>query len=1196
MTSSKKAAKPSSSFKKASPFTNNPGQRQGRDDTGYEPQTQQAKDWQNKNKGKKAGKAVKDITKEWEQDQSLDNNGGYGEGATVSTPGGAKATTGSARARGQMINEPMKNEGESSAEAASRLDNNAKTGADAAVKTAGKSKEEIRAMSDQVGEDKKAEERMEAEAERKKWIEDAVAEERKKAAMEKRQFDPKEAEERFAKEYDEQKEKEAQNAANEGLDEMEQKRRNKVRDEKFRELMEGGMDRKTALDRANKMADKQMAEEKRQREIEERNTPEARAKRAERYQGLLNGVKAFTNTLGKAAEGINKGLDLMGTMLHGMLNPSPLGLSEAQTMVATTADAFGLADELVSSIVKKGEEAIGKRITNNMAASMGDIINKNFGGKNIDDMTPEELDVFTEQLSAAWAPFINRLEVIGSKNPAGAALAKKFMDTFNSISQTAKGNKQEATINKKRYQQQIRDTQNYMKEYTKDVEDQVIANNRARYQKIANPTLPDGSPNPNYSEKDKIMWDLANLMYGKEANNTTGPNGEDVRKFGWLLDPKLMYYDKLNDRYVPTPQMAKRLLTQIEHIKTTSPDVYQNNKDEYDELAKEMAGTIAAVKDETQTEEGLAKYDYHMAGAQTPLETIRAQMTLTDRKALKQMLDSGENIGDRIPEKVLTELGKAAGKSVQYYYNLERSKAAQGQTLTQEEQNMYTIARNTQDFVYTVQTIRKMEAQIDKIDTVRDLSKEPIGTDELGRPIYPTRTFLPDEKARLKNILEEALTRAAASTDLEMSDIANGVADRRHFLRVGDDLFETAVAVQNELKDSADFPNIIGDPSRAYMNRVGGMDYIRAMNNNTNDIYSIIDRLGIVTKGMSDTVDKISGDISNNMPVLMNDLASVNSIISNTAQFIENGLADKVADSIEAKKFVGKFVNAMDNVIKKRLDELDFSGVPPEVAQNVKDILTAQQDVLKEIQNGNPAAIEQLTKIQTSIENLGVKMEQASQAQITDRGAQADKIVDAMGQPAAKPAKRSPPSWYDPNDLSALAQWVNKGHSGSPMPKDWPTGDYWNRYSELMSLIDNVPDSDRSKGALMDIARKAYIRGVFGHITSVPGKVRKYTQMPETNSDGGTLVPQINVDHAINGVMYDNKGQKIQILDADGNATDLTEKDWDDFMDGLFKIQGGLSDVPTSALQMDSRKDRPSKEDHQRFMGTLLGLIRAYAR
>ena len=98
-----------------------------------------------------------------------------------------------------------------------------------------------------------------------------------------------------------------------------------------------------------------------------------------------------------------------------------------------------------------------------------------------------------------------------------------------------------------------------------------------------------------------------------------------------------------------------------------------------------------------------------MAGAQTPLETIRAQMTLTDRKALKQMLDSGENIGDRIPEKTLTELGKAAGKSVQYYYNLERSKAAQGQTLTQEEQNMYTIAKNTQDLVSTIQTIRKME-------------------------------------------------------------------------------------------------------------------------------------------------------------------------------------------------------------------------------------------------------------------------------------------------------------------------------------------------------------------------------------------------------------------------------------------------------------------------------------------------------
>ena len=223
-------------------------------------------------------------------------------------------------------------------------------------------------------------------------------------------------------------------------------------------------------------------------------------------------------------------------------------------------------------------------------------------------------------------------------------------------------------------------------------------------------------------------------------------------------------------------------------------------------------------------------------------------------------------------------------------------------------------------------------------------------------------------------------------------------------------------------------------------------------------------------------------------------------------------------------------------------------------------------------------------------------MEQASQAQITDRGAQTDRIVDAMGQPAATPGKRNPPSWYDPNDPSALAQWVNKGHSGSPMPKDWPTGDYWNRYSELMSLIDNVPSSDKSKGALMDIARKAYIRGVFGHISSVPGKVRKYTQMPETNSDGGTLVPQIRVDHSVNGVMYDDKGQKIQIVDADGNRTDLSEKDWDDLMGELFRIQGGLGNVPPGALQLDPKKDRPTKEDHQKMMGTLLGLIRAYAR
>ena len=1310
MTSSKKAKKPSSSFKKAGW-----GQVTGQGDTSFNNDSTLS----NEERGRLAAQNYRNLRADQDRGERREQRGLTAPATTVQQPAtsaaGAPQTsenieTATPQQRGVTAAETNVVHGGGAPDSAARREavasENTRTGADAATGLDRPKKDAARTLSDHISEERRtneeaeaeAENRAKAEAEKKKWVEEAVAEERKKAAAEKRRFDPDEARERFSKEYDERKKKEAQSA--EEMNSESARERRDARNKKFRDDYEwainhgwtGEKARKWAMDRAEAYADdetrtesfdkyleeatnngmseeeakkwaqdkvdgdkrhlreladeaydeyekealakgmdpeeaKQWALEKSEEDAEKQVDYElhkdeylamdraASQRRVEMFSNLYKDAADALSGIGKAGEYINKGLDIAKGILHTMLYPSPLGINETQTAISAAAESLNVANDLVQDLSQKVGEKVGKSIVNNMTISMGKIIGDNvLKGKNIEDMSAEELEYFTKQLDKAWQPFLDRLDMIGADNPAGAMLAEKFKKTYGMIQFAAKNKKKEAMISKKKFEQTIRRKMRERKEKAEDKREEIVEGLREKYK--------DASVDP----QTKLFWDLAEQVSGKYPRGLKGeivaPDGSSLATFSWLLDPTLTYYDPDLDDYAPTPRLAGKVLDMIDGIKASMPDMYARHKDDYDAVERDMMRYQAGPKVESQRAKVNAATEYWLDGYREPDEMSPADrvtrfMELGDKDYAQTRLIGGKISLDK---NYLARLDQECMRT-RVHFSAEKAK----RPLTVREQNQLNAAINTQNLIRSIGRMQALKKQIeDKTFTMRGaqrFEKNPDGTDkidpatgekipvldDLGRPTYDSYAIPDNKKGDYVRVIDRAIEKAIENTAIVDADYdaVSPIAIVDQFSDPTKGMYAAALWVQRDIQwdhpdparpnykvKKADFPDVVGDPEGPYAQRVGNMDFIKkmnelwtgkfkdkngnivtrnygdvmfeglsAINKHTKKIEGLVKGLQGITNG---TRKDLNGRVT---PAIVNSISATANMVRVANDSI-SALPEEFVNSLEGEESIKKIKGAFKEAIEAYKGILGNGGIP----DDLKNKIEAGINTLEEINNKLGKDLDLDERLRDVINGLY-------------------KYNDGAGGGGGEGGKRTPPGWLDGATYSTAIAW----NANMDSIDRWSPDTYWDNYNTLLAVLENMPD-DGTREYMEKLGRDAYIRGMIGEIYPV-GKdengnttyaIRSATQKGEGDANGSVLVPKLGVkitDKMVIGP--DGKRLSLDLGDGKGERY-VTPAQFQLILDKLYKSQHGGENNTMGAWRVDKGKDAMSKEGLKKLMVAIL--------
>ena len=894
--------------------------------------------------------------------------------------------------------------------------------------------------------------------------------------------------------------------------------------------------------------------------------PAKNKERSDKFLGVLNASASFIGTLGKAGEYINKGLDIAKGVLSAMLNPSPLGLNEAQTMLTATAEAMNVADELVKGFVAKGNEKIGQNIVNNMTASMGKLIQDKFGGKDLSQMTPQELSDFANELGKEWAPVLNRLDtVIGADNPAGAKIAQKFKDAFGMIESQAKTNKFNARIEKRTAEEEIKARKRTMEQMKENTISNLIEDAR-------NQRLSFLSSDPKAA---KIM-ELVDYKFGKNAVDTS----PDEYRYNTWYDPKL-YTETIDANgqktRVPTPMAANAIMKHIKDMKESNTPEYVQNAALYDSIYDDLLEKNTVIKEGLLDDAALAKLRHKVKDTDPPMKRIIGLKDVTQREFIKKQGLAGAVLSGNVPVKVVKDIYNAASQDSQKFWLL-----SQQRPLTQDEQNAYTIAKNTQDAMLSIMKANKLrEAMLNAVkkkgnqpflDKNGQQKIDPITGDPLTYAEVFDEDYINQQVNKFMEIFQHELGDVAMEYNHPSIAANGGVVPRMKNITRLPSVLGTAIKIQDEMG----LPDIIGDPTKPFYKKIGMRDILggihdldQSIQDGSKDIQTAVNRVnGQVLAFHTNTsklLKEMKADNETHRAALMGTLGAMADGIGAVYDLLDN---DPNGEMRLQK-------NVIDPMIDKFKDAfIDAAKANPAMAGDFTAIVDKLDEIKKAVERGDPNA----AKLLDDFRDYAATSSRENKENTQD-------IVDAIrenGGGAGTPgATRTPPSWFN-SSYGAGPSW-DAQYGPSRDPKDWPSDpkQYWDRYGELMAVLENTPLGEDTRASLAQMAAKAYINGTFGIIGSDNGKLGLSAV---TQRDGNALTPTLKVKIDKNGVPKIN-GKTLKYRLPDGTVKEFDGATYQKMLEGLNKMYGsrGRWHVNTGA-------DAGTEADMQRVMAIAITL------
>jgi Cobalamin biosynthesis protein CobT (nicotinate-mononucleotide:5, 6-dimethylbenzimidazole phosphoribosyltransferase) len=897
--------------------------------------------------------------------------------------------------------------------------------------------------------------------------------------------------------------------------------------------------------------------------------PERNKERSEKFISVLNGAGDFINGLGKVGEYINKGLDIAKGVLGAMLNPSPLGLNEAQTMLTATAEAMNVADELVKGFVAKGNEKIGKHIVNNMTASMGKIIHDNFGDKDLSQMTPQELDQFTDQLTREWQPFLNRLDMIGADNPAGAQLAEKFKSTFGLIEKQAKKNRFNAGQEKKRAQEDIRHEKRAMEQMKAATIEELIDAAREQHK-----NLQQADP------KAAKTMEMVDYLFGKNAIDTP----PDQYSYNTWYDQKL-YTESIdangNLTRVPTPMATNAMIKHIKDMKESNNPEYVQNAALYDQIYDDLLKKNTVIKEGLLDDASLAKLNNKVNESQPALQRIVGLKDLSQRNYIKKQGLAGAILAGNVPIKVADDIYNAASEDARKYYLL-----SQQRPLTQEEQNAYTIAKNTQDamlsikrahaFRQSIMNAVKKKGNQPYVDKNGNQKIDPITGDPLTYAEVFDESYINQQVNKFMSIFEHELKDVPMEYN-HPSIAANGgnVPRVKNIMRLPS-VLGVAIDIQNEM----DLPDIIGDPTKPFYKRIGMRDILGS-------IHELDQSMQSGSKDVQTAVNRVNGQVlafHTNALKLLKDMkaddATYRAAMIDTLGAMADGIGS-IYDLLDNDPNGDMRLqqNVIDPMIEKFKDAfIEAAKANPAMSGGFSAFVDKLDEIKKAIENGDPNTAKLLEEFKDNANKVSRENKENTQNIV-------DAVRETGGGGAPQSAARIPPSWFDAS-YGAGPSWDDK-YGPSRDPRDWPSDpvQYWNRYNDLMAVLENTPADDVTRARLVNMACQAYINGTFGNI--VDNGDGTYSLSGGKQRDGNSLTPSMSIMLDKNGVPKFN-GNTLQYRAADGSLKEFDANTYQQMLAGLHNMLNvrGL-------WQVNTGKDAGSEADMQRVMRVAINLANA---
>lgn len=897
--------------------------------------------------------------------------------------------------------------------------------------------------------------------------------------------------------------------------------------------------------------------------------PQKNKERAEKFTSVLDGAGSFINGLGKVGEYINKGLDIAKGVLGAMLNPSPFGLNEAQTMLTATAEAMNVADELVKGFVAKGNEKIGQHIVNNMTASMGKIIHDNFRDKDLSQMTPQELDRFTDQLTKEWQPFLDRLDMIGADNPAGAQLAQKFKSTFDLVGKQAKANKFSARQEKRLAEQEVRARKKTIEQMKTATIEQLIEAARTQHQDLL-----QADP-----KAAKVM-EMVDHLFGKNAIDTP----PDQYSYNTWYDQKL-YTESIdangNLTRVPTPMAANALIKHIKDMKESNDPEYVQNAAMYDQIYDDLLKKNTVIKEGLLDDASLAKLNNKVNESQPALQRVIGLRDLSQRNYIKKQGLAGAVLAGNVPVKVVDDVYNAASADSRKYWLL-----SQQRPLTKEEQNAFTIAKNTQDAMLSIKRAYAFRQSI--MNAVKKKGDQPyIGKD--GNPkIDPVtgeeltyaqvfdENYINQQVNRFMSVFEHELQSVPMEYNHPSITANGGVVPRVKNVTRLPSVLGVAIDIQNEM----DLPDIIGDPTKPFYKRIGMRDILggiheldQSMQSGSKDVQTAVNRvngqvLAFHTNALKLLKDMRADDATQHA-ALMGTLGAMADGIGSIYDLLDNDPNGEMRLQ----------TNVIDPMIEKFKDAfIEAAKANPAMSGDFTAIVDKLDEIKKAIENGDPNAAKLLDEFRNSADRVSRENRENTQD-----------IVDAVretggGVPQGRTA-RTPPSWFSAS-YGAGPSWDEK-YGPSRDPKDWPSDpvQYWGRYNDLMAVLENTPADDVTRQRLVNMACQAYINGTFGNIVDNGDGTYSLGSIQQRN--GGALAPSMSITLDPNGVPKFN-GKTLQYRTANGDLVDFDAQTYQQMLSGLHNMLNvrGL-------WQVNTGKDAGSEADMQRVMRIAINLANA---
>lgn len=902
--------------------------------------------------------------------------------------------------------------------------------------------------------------------------------------------------------------------------------------------------------------------------------PQKNKERVEKFTGILDGAGSFINGLGKVGEYINKGLDIAKGVLGAMLNPSPLGLNEAQTILAATAETMNVADELVKGVVAKGNEKIGQHIVNNMTASMGKIIHDNFNGKDLSQMTPQELDQFTDQLTKEWQPFLDRLDMIGADNPAGAQLAQKFKSTFDLIGKQAKANKFSARQEKRLAEQEIRARKKTIEQMKTATIEQLIEAARTQHQDLLQTDL-----------KAAKTMEMIDYLFGKNAIDTP----PDKYMYNTWYD-KDLYIESVdangNKIRVPTPMAAKRMIDHIKDMKESNTPEYVQNAALYEQLAEDLLEKNVRIKESLLDDTSRAKVNLKVKEDAPALERIVGLKDLSQRNYIMKQGLAGAVLAGNVPIKAVDEIYNAASDDAIEYWKL-----SQQRPLTQDEENAYTIAKNTQDAMLSIKKAYAFRQSI--MNAVKKKGDQPYvdryGNQKIdsvtGEPLTYAQVFDESYINQQVNKFMTAFEHELESVPMEYnhpSIAANGgvvprvkniLGPLRDPLALG-----TAIEIQNEM----DLPDIIGDPTSPFYKRIGMRDILKG-------VHELDQSMQSGSKDIQTAINRVNGQVlafHTNTLKLLKDMRADNAVSMGALQGTLNGMADGIGaiydlldNDPNGDMRLQQYV--IDPMIEKFKDAfIEAAKANPAMSGDFSAFVDKLDEIKKAIENGDPNTAKLLEEFKDNANRVSRENKENAQSIV-------DAIKDVAG--GLSGAGRPLPKGFDLSNGVGPA-W-DAAYESSRDPKDWPSDPdkYWKRFDDLMGLLANSKGGS-TEARLVNMACQAYINGIFGNI--VQDRNGLYATSAIQQNDGGALVPTLSVELDERGVPFtrDKNGVKEPLMYRmpDGSLKMLDKDSYQTMLKGLHKMLNtrGLWEVNTG-------KDVGSKEDIQKVMRIAINLANA---